>query len=183
MLTRARAPAISGDGGMMRHMIFVLAVFVCSIGTCAQNPPPHHQLATPNVIDGAVHPELVPDSLAYRLYFVALSVGQNPTEAEQNRQRAQLMNTGLVDTDQQTFITIVSDFKAKYGALVNEYNDSAKAATARNETTDAQTLLKKLDDLVQATRDTISARLSSRGAAKLHSFVMSEKRNMKVTED
>jgi hypothetical protein len=117
------------------------------------------------------------------LYLVAVSTGQNPTEAEQQRQRVDVMRAGLVDTDQQIFIGILSDFKSKYDALVAEYNESAKAAAARNETTDVHALLKKLDDLVQSTRDTISVRLSSRAAAKLHSFVVSEKKNMKVTED
>lgn len=79
--------------------------------------------------------------------------------------------------------SILSEFRAKYDALVAEYNDSAKAANARNESVDVHTLLTKLDDLVQSTRDTISVRLSSKGAAKLHAFVMSEKKNMKMTEE
>jgi hypothetical protein len=91
------------------------------------------------------------------------------------------LKTGLVDTDQQILVSILSDFRAKYDAFVADYNDSAKVATARNETTDVHTLLKKLDDLVQSTQDSIGVRLSSRGAAQLHSFVVSEKKNMKVT--
>jgi hypothetical protein len=90
------------------------------------------------------------------------------------------MKTGLGETDRQALISILSDFKGKYDALVGEYNDSAKAALARNETTDVRGLLKRLDELVQSTRDTISVRLTSQGAARLHSFVLSEKKNMKV---
>jgi len=158
-------------------------MFAFAFGAWAQSSPPQHQHVAPNLIDGAVHPERIPDSVAYRLYLVTVSTGQNPAEAEQIRQRAHLVKTGLVDTDQQIFTSILSDFRTKYDALVAEYNDSAKAATARNKTTDVHTLLEKLDDLVQSTRNTISVRLSSRGAAKLHSFVVSEKKNMKVTED
>ena len=164
----------------MRRIVLVLAVAVCSIGAYAQNSPPHHQFDAPNTIDGSVHPELIPDSLAYRLYLVALSTGQNPTAAERGRQRAHLMKTGLADTDQQILINILSDFGGKYDALVAEYNDSAKAALARNEMTDVHSFLKKLNDLVQSTRDTISVRLTARGAAQIHSFVLSEKKNMKV---
>ena len=87
------------------------------------------------------------------------------------------MKTGLDDIDQQMFVSVLSAFRAKYDALVNEYNTSAKA----DSTTDVHTLLKKLDDLVQSTRDTISVRLSSQGAAKLHSCIVAEKKNMKVT--
>lgn len=168
---------------MIRYVPVVLAVSVLAAGAWAQNSPPQHQHAPPNVIDGAIHSELIQDSVAYRLYLVSVSTGQNPTQAEQQRQRAHVRRTGLADTDQQTFIDVLSDFRSKYDTLVNEYNESAKAAAARNETTDVHTLLKKLDALVQSTRDTISVRLSSQGAAKLHLFVMSEKKNMKVTED
>jgi len=168
---------------MTRYVPAVLSVLMFAFGAWAQISPPQHQHVAPKLIDGTVHPELIPDSVAYRLYLVAVSTGQNPTEAEQKHQRAHLMRTGLVDTDQQIFTSILSDFRTKYDALVAEYNDSAKAAAARNETMDVHTLLKKLDDLVQSTRDSISVRLSSRGAAQLHSFVVSEKKNMKVTED
>jgi len=156
----------------------MIVLLVFALGARGQNSPPHHQLAAPNMIDGAAHPELIPDSTAYRLYLVAVSTGQNPTEAEQTHQRAHLMRTGLVDTDRQILTGVLSDFRAKYDALVADYNASAKA----DSTTDVHTLLKKLDDLVQSTRDTIGARLSAGGAAKLHAFVVSEKKNMKTTE-
>lgn len=171
---------------MIRYVNIIFTVFAFAIGTWAQSPPQHqHNVATPNLIDGAVHPELIPDAVAYRLYLFNLSTGPaaNTDQAEQTRQRAQLMSTGLVETDQQLLIGILSDFRSKYDALIAEYNQSAKAALARNETTDVHTLLKKLDDLVQSTRDTISVRLSAEGAAKLHAFVVSEKKNMKMTEE
>ncbi|MGC1418485.1 MAG: hypothetical protein WA817_24590 [Candidatus Acidiferrum sp.] len=160
----------------------VLILFVFALGASAQTPPQHqHTLTVPNLIDGAVHPELIPDSLAYRLYLLTMATGPNPTESEQMRQHVHIMRTGLLDTDQRTLIDILSDFRSRYDALVNEYNSSAMAANARSESTDAQPLLRKLDDLVQSTRDSISARLSTQGAAKLHAFVVSEKKNMKIT--
>ncbi len=168
---------------MTRYVTAVAGVLMFAFAAWAQSSPPQHQHVTPNLIDGAVHPELIPDSMAYRLYLVAVSTGQNPTEAEQQRQRVHVTRTRLSDTDQQIFTTILSDFRTKYDALVAEYNDSAKAANARNQSADVHTLLTKLDDLVQSTRDTISLRLSSHGAAKLHAFVVSEKKNMKMTEE
>lgn len=168
---------------MFRYLTALSTALVLAVGAQAQSSPPQHQHAAPKLIDGAVHPELVPDSVAYRLYLVAVSIDRSPTEAAQDKQRAHLAKAGLGQTDQQTLVGILSDFRGRYDALVNEYNESAKAALARNEMTDVHSLLKKLDDLVQSTRDTISARLSSRGAARLHSFVVSEKKNMKMTED
>jgi len=154
-----------------------------ALGAWAQASPAQHQHVAPRLIDGAVHPELIPDSTAYRLYLAAVSTAPNPTEAEQKRQTVNVMKTGLSDTDQQLFISILADFRAKYDALLAAYNDSAKAASAHNETVDIHPLLTKLDGLVQSTRDAINARLSSQGAMRLNSFVLAEKKNMKVTED
>jgi hypothetical protein len=156
----------------------MIVLLVFALGAWAQNSPPHHQLAASNMVDGAAHPELIPDSTAYRLYLVAVSTGQNPTEVERTHQRAHLMRAGLVETDLQILTSVLSDFRTKYDAFVADYNASAKA----DSTTDVHTLLKKLDDLVQSTRDAIGARLSAGGAAKLHAFVVSEKKNMKTTE-
>jgi hypothetical protein len=152
-----------------------------AFGAWAQTSPPQHQhnVTTPKIIDGAAHPELIPDSVAYRLYLVAVSTGPNASEAEQTHQRAHLMRTGLGDIDRQILTSILSDFRTKYDALVKEYNDSAKA----DATTDVHILLKKIDALVQSMRDSISVRISSLGAAKLHAFVISEKKNMQMTEE
>jgi hypothetical protein len=49
-----------------------------AFGTLAQTPQtPQHQHSDANVIDGAIHPELIPDTVAYRLYLIAVS--ENPT--------------------------------------------------------------------------------------------------------
>lgn len=171
---------------MIRSGTILVGLVFCaciSFAQVASSPSVHnHQTGPtgPPAIDGSVHPELIPDSLAYRLYFVALSTPQNPTQAEQDRQHAHVMKTGLAESDQQIFVAILSDFRSKYDALTAQYNESARAASAHNGTTDVHVLLKSLDDLVQSTRDAIGVRLTSRGAARVHSFVLSEKKNMKV---
>jgi hypothetical protein len=169
---------------MTRYVLAALSMFMLAVGAWAQTSPPQHQhsVSMPNLIDGAVHPELIPDSFAYRLYFLTVAADPNGSETDQMRQRAHITRTGLVDTDQRILIAILSEFRTRYEALVTKYNNSATAANARNESTDIHPLLKNLDDLVQSTRDSISVRLSSQGAAKLHAFVMSEKKNMKITE-
>jgi hypothetical protein len=164
---------------MTRYVTAVVGVLMFAFAAWAQSSPPQHQHVAPNVIDGAVHPELIPDSVAYRLYLVPISTGQNPTKADQERQRAHLTKTSLSATDQQLFVSILSDFRTKYDTLVADYNTAAKA----DATTDVHTLLNKLDDLIQSMRDAISVRLPSQGAARLYSFVVSEKKNMKVRED
>jgi hypothetical protein len=170
---------------MIRYVTGAVGALIFAFGAWAQTSPPQHQhnVAAPNLIDGAVRPDLIPDSVAYRLYLVTVSTGRNPTESAQKDQRAKVAKTGLDDTDQHVLTDILSDFRTKYDDLVSEYNSAARAALARNESQDIRGLLKEIDKLVQSTRDAIDSRLSPRGSAKLHSFVMAEKKNMKVTED
>jgi hypothetical protein len=168
---------------MIRCLATLLVLFVCSILTCAQNsPPPQHQHAVTatDTIDGAVHPELIPESLAYRLYFVAVSTGPNPTDTERKRQQLFLSKIGLEENDHQILVSVLSDFKTKYDALVSAYNESAKAALAQNQFADIAGFMKTLEGLVQSTRDRLAVQLSTRSLSQLHTFVMSEKKNMKV---
>ena len=48
------------------------------------------------MIDGAVHPELIPDIAAYRLYLLAVARSATPTEQERRHQAAQLGVIGWI---------------------------------------------------------------------------------------
>jgi hypothetical protein len=165
---------------MIRCLTTIVVLFVCASITTAQTNSPTHQHNSTPVVDGAVNPDQIPDPVAYRLCMVAFSMSQSPTDVEQSRQRAQLARIGLAAGDQKLLTGIISDFKTKYDALVTEYNAAATAAATRNQTTDGATLMDKLDDLVQTTRNTIATQLSSQGVSRLQSFVVGEKKNMKV---
>jgi hypothetical protein len=151
-------------------------VAVCP-GSWAQSPPHQHPATT--VIDGALNPDLIPDSVAYRLYLFTVSMKQGPTQVDQECQHAHLIRTGLSDADRQVFVSILSGFRTQYDALEATYN---ALATANGTNANISTLLTQLDDLVQSTRNTINAQLSSPGAARLNAFVLAEKKNMKVQE-
>jgi hypothetical protein len=163
---------------MIRSAATLFVLLVCAFVATAQAPV-HQHAATP-VVDGATNPDGIPDAVAYRLCMVAFSVSQSPTDVEDNRQNAQLAHIGLGKSDQQALAGIIADFKAKHDALVAEYNATATAATANNQFTDGATLMAKLDDLVQTTRNTIATQLSAQGVSRLQSFVVGEKKNMKV---
>ena len=147
---------------------------VTTIASWAQSPP--HQHPATAIIDGAVNPDLIPDAVVYRLYLFTVSTRQSPTQVDQECQHAHLMRTGLSDADRQVFVGVLSGFRGKYDALEAAYNALASA----NSNADISTLLTQLDDLVQSTRNTINAQLSSQGAARLNAFVLAEKKNMKV---
>jgi hypothetical protein len=53
--------------------IVALALSILVPSSFGQNSPPHHRESGDAIVDGAIHPEMIPDSIAYRLYFVTLS--------------------------------------------------------------------------------------------------------------
>jgi hypothetical protein len=170
---------------MRRVLLFVLGVAFClcvvaPLGRAQNSTASQQSTSTSTMIDGAVHPELISDSMAYRMYFVSISLKANPAAVDQEGQQARLNAIGLETSDVEILADIMADFRAKHDAVVAQYNQAAEAATARGESSDIHTLLQQLDQLVQNTRDTLKARLSSKGMTQLDAFVQAEKRHMKV---
>ena len=132
---------------------------------------------------GALHPELIPDVIAYRLYLSTISLGPNPTDTDRKRQRAQISQIGLQDKDSEALMIVLSEFRMKYDDYVQRYNQSAEAAAARNETADINGFFRKLDGLVQSTRATLHLRLTPEGLTQFEAFVQAEKRKMKVNAE
>jgi hypothetical protein len=135
----------------------------------------HQQSA---VIDGAVHPELISDLTAYRLWFLAVGRGPNPTAAEVKHQAAQLKRTLLSAEDQQALIPVLTTLKVQYQSLIQTFNEGAKAALAQNENPDYAALVLQRDQLVQTTRDSLGGLLTPTGLALLDAHIQSEKKHM-----
>ena len=161
---------------------FVLSL-LCSCTLCVKAQSPPHQHSPTTVIDGSLHPELIPDSLAYRLYFVAVSTRTNPSDAERTRQQTQLNMIGLTASDREALVTVLAVFRIEHDRLVAQYNQSAEEAASRNEVADVRVLLRQFDDLVRSARDTLKARLSPEGMTQFDAFVHSEKKNMRVSPE
>ena len=139
-----------------------------------------HSSQPADVIDGAKQPELIPDAVAYRLYFVTVSETPNASREAQQRQLAYLSKVGLKDNDLQWTISILENFKTKYNDLVAEYNKSAVAAEKEGGTPDYQTFAFHRDELVRVTREDLRSFLTADGIASLDAHVSNEKRHMKV---
>ncbi|MEJ2009358.1 MAG: hypothetical protein P8Z30_14590 [Acidobacteriota bacterium] len=150
----------------------------------SQASTPEGQPATipPNVINGAEHPELVPDVVAYRLWFVAISLPPMPTATQQRRQRAQLMAAGLQGEDIGRAASVLATFANSYAYLVGKYNDSVVQANEMGDTPNVQGLLSRRDALVETTRKALNSALSVQGMAAIKSYVRAQKRNMKVAQ-
>ena len=161
---------------MIRYVtVLVLSMF--ALGAWAQNPSPH-QHAAADIIDGSVHPELIPDSVAYRLYFFLIAEKPIPLPNEAKRQHAHLQKAGLSETEIQATSIILANFKTEYTAMIALYNHSPEVL--RNSNDGLPLFLAKRDALVQATRDALTAALTPRGMSNLQAQIQKEKATMRV---
>ncbi|MGH9454955.1 MAG: hypothetical protein ACRD2O_13385, partial [Terriglobia bacterium] len=117
---------------------------------------PQSAVSRPALIDGARHPELVPDLVAYRLFFVTVAEPAQPTAEQKARQRAQLLTAGLKQDDLQHASSVLATFKAEYGDLVERYDESVDVANRSGKAPDLQRFLSQQDALVQATREALA---------------------------
>ena len=108
------------------RILLIPTVALC-MTAAAQLPPTTHAHSAPSVamIDGSKNPELIPDSTAYRLFFVSVADGTNPSEDEIARHRAHLSRLGLKDVDEQSLAQVLKTFKTQYGDLIANYNGLA----------------------------------------------------------
>ncbi len=140
-------------------------------------------LDPPAIIDGSKEPQLIPDVVAYRLWFVAVALLPGATAAEERRQRAQLMTAGLKGDDVGRAASALATFKTSYGYLVGAYNDSiAEANKMGEDPPDVQAFLGQRDALVETTRDALNSALSVPGMQALRAYVQGQKANMRVAE-
>jgi hypothetical protein len=159
----------------------LLLVFSTAQLVQAQNNPPVHQHAPANLIDGAVHPELVPDLVAYRLVLLAMSKPPNLTDQQSKRQAAQLSKINLREPDQKELASVLANFCSEYHNLIQTYNEAATAANARGERSDISYLLLERDQLVQSTHDKLKNSISTDSWARFDAYVQHEKSHMKVS--
>lgn len=142
----------------------------------AQSTSSSMNMNSTNMIDGSVHPELIPDSTAYRLWLVTVSNAPSGSP----RQLAHLRAAGLSDTDMVVASNILSNFKAQYAQLVADYNAGATA----NPDTDygLASFLANRATLVQNVRDNLKASLTADGMTHLDTHIQSEKSRMRIAK-
>jgi hypothetical protein len=140
----------------------------------------HHVKVVTSLIDGAQHPELIPDSTAYRLFLIMVSEPQNATAEESERQLAFLRAAGLEDADIQAAIPILAKFKVRYSDLMKRYNASVDRANAGGSAPGLANLLRSRDRLVQTARDQLAAVLSEEAISRFHAHIQKEKTGMTI---
>ena len=137
--------------------------------------------AADEIIDGAVHPELIPDSSAFRLWFSSVSLPENPTTDQQAIQRRQLSSLRLDDGDFEVVTQSIAAFRKGFSALISEQNSRAEQDGRALRTTDNSRFLADRDTLVISLINNLKAQLSPTGWATVSSHVTEEKKNMKLS--
>jgi len=132
------------------------------------------------MIDGSVHPEMIQDKDAYRLFLRAAALGPYPTTEEKKRQRAILAPAKLNETELATAINILQNFKTEYEAAIQRWNATAEAANARDTLPDINPFLLERDAIVQSAKQKLEGAISPHSMARFHAYVQGEKSKMKV---
>jgi len=127
------------------------------------------------MIDGSQHPEMIPDSIAYRLYFTTASLPSNPTAEQMQLQIAQLGMIGLNASDTKAVMETLAAFRVQFDSLVADYNSSADRGEANVELFTLQ-----MELLVANTRGALKASLSAEGMALFDAYVQAEKQHMQI---
>lgn len=166
---------------MIRYVtLFVVSVF--AVGTWAQSPQ-HHAIdpSQVTVVDGSKNPELIPDSTAYRLWLLTVSLPPNATDADRTLQQAHLSKLRLLaDADRLALLSVLTEFKSKYLALVGNFNEAETAALLKGNHADKASFLRQREALVSDTRITIKQLLTPDGADRVDAHVKGEKQHMQI---
>src|SRR5262249_47658995 len=88
----------------------------------------HQHPTTPvTIIDGSKTPELIPDAIAYRNYFLAISLPPNPADADRKRQAAHLNKLAFdTEADKEQLAATLVTFRAQFDIIVAQYNGQAE---------------------------------------------------------
>jgi hypothetical protein len=136
---------------------------------------------TKNVIDGTVHPELIPDNMAYLMLFRLLS--NQHTKAQQIRVRSYINQMNLGNAD--ALLAVVNDFERRVGEL----DQKAQRIHEENGTNPPPNVLAQLHDLKEKKEkivyDIVASlpdRLGQEGAEKCRRHINERvKRKMKMS--
>ena len=138
----------------------------------------------PDTIDGAKHPELIPDDVAYRLIFLAVAEPEGAPADRIALARAKIAPARLSEDDAVAFLTLLTAFRKQFDALNAQETDLLQSNFAVHPlSTVAEQLRGIRAQRAKLFADTVAAmpaRLSEGGVAKLGEHLQREKHAMKM---
>src|SRR5216684_2152087 len=164
---------------MLRKLLFLSISCLIAVSPLAAQAS-HLGMNPVQKIDGATNPELIPDSTAYRLFFVVVGLGNSPSDQDRIRQATNIAKIRLNDADVKTLTAAVNDFKASYDAAIQTHNSTADTLQKNGQVPDVSAFLAQRDVLVEATRNKLSSSLTADGSSRLNAYIQAEKHGMKI---
>jgi hypothetical protein len=119
----------------------------------------------PGTIDGAKTPHLIPDDVAWRIFFRSVSEPANPSTDENKRQKARLKELDLSEADYAALRRILSNFHA---IITPVY---ARMDAIRVYTPELETLRARVRAAAVSAHSELESQLSNRGLAKVRHYV------------
>ena len=115
----------------------------------------------PGSIDGQATPELIPDVVAFRLFFTAVAEDAQPSATQIAKQNSKLCGIHFSDADKSIFVQALPDFKSRMVPAT------------------AAPMAASLDDIAQATVNLLQTNMSPDGFQRLQAYVRIQKKRMK----
>ena len=160
---------------------FLALIALLPFAVFAQPAQVHDHTTSPTtIIDGASHPEMIPEVAAFRLYFLAVSEFPNATPDQKRRQQSHLSLIGLDTADLVALVATLESFKVQYDSITKAYNARAEAALARGALVDTDAFWVERNQVVHRTRAILQQQLTTRGMQLLNAHIQVEKARMKV---
>jgi hypothetical protein len=135
------------------------------------------------MIDGSVHPEMIQDREAFRLFFLAAATDANPTLDERGRQRAMLSLAQFSEEELAIASTVLSEYKRQCEAAIQNYNDAVALARSPEQFPDGKKLVAELDALTLASKTKLESSISGDSSRRLYAHVQGEKSKMRVAAE
>jgi hypothetical protein len=129
----------------------------------------------PGGIDGSKTPELIPDGVAYRVFFRALTVNPKP-----DRLRAFLGPANLSDADFALVVGTGPEFEFLRSAYRQHERQAVAAASSNGTALDTAALEAEKTNIGVKVKTLLQSRLSPQGMASLDALIQSEKRKMTI---
>ena len=158
----------------MIRLVATAASFVALCGLCfAGDTTTVTNLVV--VVDGSLHPEQVPDDLAWRHYLLAVAVPQLPTADQQKRQQVQLAEVGLAIADQESIARELGKMTTQLSTIeaARESGDGAPAMLSVLKTQE--------DALFASTIANVKQAISTDGLSRLSAYISGTvKKNIRI---
>ncbi|HEX3683890.1 MAG TPA: hypothetical protein VHU83_15250 [Bryobacteraceae bacterium] len=117
----------------------------------------------PGAIDGSKTPELIPDSVAFRMFFEAISEPPQPTAEQVRRQRSKLLRAQLSEGDLNVVQSEMETFHTSVQQLEVDYAAALKAASMGTQQFDAQAWQARRDAITDSARLALQQHMTPSG--------------------